>query len=377
MHEYRNDLGRDQQSGTCGFGVLDADLRYLFADSALSAISGSPVEALVGRSIPEIQAGWARILEPLCRAALETGESVPDFVLGAANAMADPVEPVWRGRLGALRGSTGRVSAVMLSVESLERAGCLHFPGVVTDSDSHLFAALEMLSHDYRNRLAPILSAAQMIRKYGADKPEVLLWAGKSIEHQVRQMTDDLNGLIDLAQLIMGKVEWHMHDMDLNPILHRVGDIAVGMAYKLDKRLNIDLDLQSSMVFGDPGRLEHALGRLYRQVIESAPPAAVVESSVKREGDYVLIRIGEGHSGALERTPEWSLKSAFDMQPLIFAGPGGLGPGFAFANQVIRQHGGSVSKVNLGHDRGIAVVVRIPSLIRSADRVEGQGRDVS
>jgi len=199
MHEYRNDLGRDQQSGTCGFGVLDTDLRYLFADSALSAISGSPVEALVGRSIREIQAGWAKILEPLWRAALETGESVPDFVLGAATSVVNPDEPVWRGRLSALRGSTGRVSAVMLLVEPLERAGCLHSPTVVTDSEAHLFAALEMLSHDYRNRLAPIFSAAQMIRKYGADKPEVLLWAGTSIEHQVRAMTDDLNDLIDLG----------------------------------------------------------------------------------------------------------------------------------------------------------------------------------
>lgn len=356
---------------SCGVGLLGPDLRYLFADVELAAISGSTSERLIGRSIHEAQAGWADILEPLVSAVLDTGGPVAEPELGPVGVVGGPVEPMWKARLSPLQDSSGNVLAVTLLVEPVGGTGRPLSASVVAEWDQNACGPLEMLAHDFKNRLTPILSAAQMARRYGAEKPEILEWAGSSIESQIRDMTEDLNELICLAQLLRGQVELRMQEVDLMPILNRVSEFAVGMASRLDKRLNRRFDLQTVMVLGDPARLEQAFRRLARYAIESVPSDHAVEFSAELDAGQVVIRIGDGDSHALSDESEWICRPPFDPATSGFNKSRGTAPGVTLAKHLILRHGGRLSCLERGLDRGFAVVVRIPAMNWRVDLARG------
>ncbi|MFO1419021.1 MAG: PAS domain-containing protein [Methylotetracoccus sp.] len=353
---------------SCGVGLLGPDLRYLFADVELAAISGSTSERLIGRSVREAQVGWADTLEPLISAALETGGPVAEPELGPVGVVGSLVEPMWKARLSPLQGSSGNVVAVTLVVEPLAGTGRTLSASVVAEWDQNVCGPMEMLAHDFKNRLTPILSAAQMARRYGSEKPEILEWAGTSIESQIRDMAEDLNELIDLAQLIRGQIELRMQEVDLMPILNRVSEFAVGMASKADKRLNRRLDLQTVMVLGDPARLEQAFRRLARYAIESATSEGAVEFSAELDAGQVVIRMGDGSARAMSDEPEWICRPPFDPATSGFIKSGGTAAGLTFAKHLILRHGGRLSLFERGFDRGGAVVIRIPAMNARVDR---------
>jgi K+-sensing histidine kinase KdpD len=332
-------------------------------------MTGCTPQSLHGRTIREAQCAWADILEPLISSAIETGRPVPEFVLGPPRAAAGIVGPEWRGQLSTIQGSTGVVLAITLVVEPLGEVGRLHSTSVVNECRGTSYGPLEMLAHDYRNRLAPILSAAQMIQKYGAAKPEILDWAGTSIERQVREMTDDLNDLIDLAQLTLGEAELHMQTVDLRPILERMRETAGATVSDVDLRLNVDLEPQAFTVFGDPTRLEQALRRLFRYVAKSLQPEAVVALSAELAAGQVVIRIGEVDCSPSASEVVWTCRPFVDPRAPRITTSGGFGPGLTLANQLILRHGGTLSGPERGTDCGVALTIRIPVLNQDAQRV--------
>lgn len=371
MSDDWSELSRDQNrldaAQVSAFGLLGPDLRYLHANSSLADMTGCTPESLLGRSIREAQSGWADILEPLIGSAIETGRPAPEFVLGPAGAAPGSIEPpVWKGQLSTIQGSKGVVLAVTLVVEPLRGGGRLPSADGADECRGPFYGPLEMLAHDYRNRLAPILSAAQMIQKYGAAKPDILDWAGTSIERQVREMTDDLNDLIDVAQLTLGEVELHMQEVDLVPMLERLREGAGGSFPDVDIRLDGDPDPQACIVFGDPARLEQALRRLLRYVIKSVRPDGVVALSAERVAGQVVIHIGDPDQASRAGESEWPCRPFIDPRDARLIRSGGIGPGLTLANQIIIRHRGTLSGSERGVDRGVALTVRIPVLDQEA-----------
>src|SRR5688500_14733957 len=65
-------LGPFFENANAGLAILDANLRFLAANSTIAELDGAPVEDHIGRSVYEIMPALVPQIEPFLRAVLET-----------------------------------------------------------------------------------------------------------------------------------------------------------------------------------------------------------------------------------------------------------------------------------------------------------------
>lgn len=89
---FRPLLGLLLEQAPVGFAVFDPELRYLVVNDALAAMTGLPVDAMVGRPFADVVPQRAGAAEAVIRRVLATGESmVNDELVGRTNADPDRI----------------------------------------------------------------------------------------------------------------------------------------------------------------------------------------------------------------------------------------------------------------------------------------------
>jgi two-component system nitrogen regulation sensor histidine kinase GlnL len=297
------------------------------------------------RSANQAFARWlgvgARRLPGLPLAALEfEGDALARWLAGAA-----PQEQVRLRRLPlAFPGGAPRFADVWLA--GLESGGWLleahpvdEFPGddPVAALPSALSAALKGLAHELRNPLAGLKGAAQLLaRRAGADADARELTA--LIESEVER-------LAQLVDRLLAPAPPRPHaPLNIHAVLERVLRLAesdAGWAVKLVR----DYDPSLPELAGDADRLVQAVWNLVRNAIEAG--AATVTLRTRAEHG---VRIGEApHALAMRLevaddgrgVPEALAEQVF--LPLVSGRAEGSGLGLALAQQVAREHRGTLA----------------------------------
>jgi len=83
------------QSAPIGLGILDTDLRIVRINERLAEINGFPVEAHIGRTVPEILPKLADEIEKLFYAVLETGQPVLNVEISGETPAQPGVQRTW------------------------------------------------------------------------------------------------------------------------------------------------------------------------------------------------------------------------------------------------------------------------------------------
>ena len=309
---------------------LDADGRLQGCNAAFASWLGVSARRLQGLALAELDLEGERLAGVLARLPAE------------AEAMR-----VHRARLAFPVGGSERFAELWLTARP-EGEGALleahpigEFPGEdpAVALPAALSAALKGLAHEIRNPLAGLKGAAQLLarragaRADNAEEVELVELIGSEV--------DRLAALVD--RLLNPAPPRALEALNIHVVLERVrqlADVEAGWAIKLVR----DYDPSLPAVAGDADRLVQALWNLVRNALESG--ASQVNLRTRAEhgvliGDSahrLVVRVEVADNG--RGVPEDLAERIF--LPLVSGRAEGSGLGLALAQQVAREHGGSL-----------------------------------
>jgi signal transduction histidine kinase/ActR/RegA family two-component response regulator len=218
---------------------------------------------------------------------------------------------------------------------------------------------LAMLAHELRNPLAPITSAAQLLRL-----PEVneglRLKASSIISRQVRHMTELVDDLLDVSRVTRGLVKLETEVLDLNKVAMAAVEQARPHIEERRHALVVDLPPEQVPVEGDRTRLIQVLVNLLNNSAKYTPPGGEITLSVSSLGGVAEASVRDNGSGIDAQL----LPHVFDLFTQADRAPdrsqGGLGIGLALVKSIVRMHDGSVAAHSAGARQGTTMTVTLP-----------------
>jgi two-component system CheB/CheR fusion protein len=218
-----------------------------------------------------------------------------------------------------------------------------------------------MLSHELRNPLAAIGTAATVLRiqgaKGGMDPISV-------IERQVAMVRRLLDDMTELSGLEAGKLRIEKREVALHEVVQRAVDSTAAAVRDKAQRMRVLLPPTPVVLDADPDRLEQVFVNLIINATKYTPRRGHIWVKATTDGDEAVIQVEDNGIGI-----------APDLQPRVFelftqaAGAlspaGGMGIGLAVVKELVSLHGGSVQVRSNGVGKGSEFTVRLPLRARA------------
>lgn len=236
------------------------------------------------------------------------------------------------------------------------------FPQPVEDADRLCYRAIERLAHELKNPLTPILSAAQMLQRHGASKPEVVDWAGVSIEREVRKMNAVLGELLDFSRAMLGRIELQPTALNLQPVLVRVAAACRGAAVERNHTLHSELPADPLWVAADETRLEQVLEQLLLNAVKFTPAGGMIKLTAALEDGKAVIRVSDNGPGLDPSVLDKVFTPFFDVYGAGGIKARGMGIGLALASRLIALQSGTLRASNAGSGCGTEFVIHLPAI---------------
>jgi signal transduction histidine kinase/ActR/RegA family two-component response regulator len=256
------------------------------------------------------------------------------------------------------RGQPTRVRGVTVDVTERYQAGhALREAGRKKDE------FLAMLAHELRNPLAPIATAAEML-KMVANQDARVRKSSDVILRQVRHMKALVDDLLDVSRVTRGLVQLNRETVDIravvNSAIEQSRPLIESRRHQLVLRMPPALVAHVIHVHGDRTRLVQVLVNLLNNAAKYTPLDGTITLAVSLNQQCVEIAVtdnGIGIEPALlphvfelftqaERTPDRS--------------QGGLGIGLALVKNMVALHGGRVTASSAGPGSGSTFTISLP-----------------
>lgn len=167
---------------------------------------------------------------------------------------------------------------------------------------------LAMLAHELRNPLAPISSAAQMLKMTGVSEQRVRQ-AGDIITPQVKHMTSLVDDLLDLSRITRGLVQIAQEDLDLKLVLNNAVEQALPLIDARKHALSIHMSPAIAFVKGDKNRLVQVVANMLNNAAKYTPQNGTIALFLDVNDETALIKVVDNGSGI----PAALLPCIFDL----------------------------------------------------------------
>ena len=230
---------------------------------------------------------------------------------------------------------------------------------------------LAMLSHELRNPLAPIRSAAHLLGMAPENAARVRQ-SSAIIERQVNHMTSLINDLLDVSRVNTGLVTLDKQVIDLHQIVVESLEQVQPLIAERSHTLAVSAPAEGEVaVLGDRKRLVQVLTNLLHNAAKYTPPGGQVALMVTHHAGMAELHVSDNGIGV-----------GADLMPHIFElftqekrssdrAQGGLGLGLALVRSLVSLHGGHVTVASEGVGAGATFSVYLPRHVQAAGVREG------
>lgn len=220
---------------------------------------------------------------------------------------------------------------------------------------------LAMLAHELRNPLAPISSAAELLRIAPLDKDRVRQ-TSEVIIRQIRHMSSLVDDLMDVSRVSRGLVKLESIPIDIRQIVGEAIEQVTPLIQGRQHHLRVDLAPRTTVVNGDRKRLVQVIANLLNNAAKYTPKGGEIEIRAEAHGNNVMVSVLDNGIGM---QPDL-VRRVFDLfsQAEVTSDrtSGGLGLGLPLVKNLIELHEGTVKCESDGPGKGSKFTVCIPRL---------------
>jgi signal transduction histidine kinase/CheY-like chemotaxis protein len=213
------------------------------------------------------------------------------------------------------------------------------------------------LSHELRNPLAALTSAAGILRRNDLDS-DVGRDAREVIDRQIAHMSRMIEDLLDLSRVVVGKINLKLERFDLAELVSAVVT-AWQNAGRLSRRA-VSIDIQAAWVVADRTRLEQVVTNLLDNAVKFTPAGKRIRVAVAPSGEWAELIVHDDGRGIAPELLGRVFEPFVQDDQWRSGNARGLGLGLALVKRLVELQGGSVSVASAGVGRGACFSVRLP-----------------
>ena len=333
-----------------------------------------PGVGLVGRAVAEGRALWTSDIleEPSVvltadfrrglagaghHAVLAVPLQVKGEVIGAISTAHREIRTFSQGEIDLLQAFADQAALAMRNVQLFAREQTARAEAEAASRAKDQFLAL--LAHELRNPLAPIVSAAALLRRPGAP-PAVVEQSAGIVERQAKNLARLLDDLLDVSRITRGRIELRLQTLSIADAVTSALEATRPLVDERHQTVSVTLPPVPLNVQADPARLEQIIVNVLNNASRYTAPGGRISVTVAEEGSEAVLRIRDTGIGIAADV----LPRIFDLfvqgdQSLAHTS-GGLGIGLTLVHRLVALHRGRVSAHSEGLGRGSEFTIALP-----------------
>jgi CheY-like chemotaxis protein/two-component sensor histidine kinase len=215
-----------------------------------------------------------------------------------------------------------------------------------------------MLAHELRNPIAPIATAAELLKLSTFDEGRVRN-TSDVISRQVAHLTALVDDLLDVSRVTRGLITLDEETLNVSAVL--ADSIEQTHALMEAKRHHFSVQVPEGqfLVKGDRTRLTQVFANLLANAAKYTPPDGHI--SLRLQGDETQVQVAVEDNGAgIEPSLQPNIFDLFTQgERTPDRAQGGLGLGLALVKSLVELHGGQVAVRSEGAGRGSMFTVTL------------------
>lgn len=220
---------------------------------------------------------------------------------------------------------------------------------------------LAMLAHELRNPLAPICTAAEMLKMTAANDSRTKK-ASEVITRQVKHMTSLVDDLLDVSRVTRGLVQLDKEYVDIKAAVTSAVEQSRPLVESRRHSLIVRTDATQSTVKGDRTRLVQVIANLLNNAAKYTPQGGEIGLAVRSTDGLIEISVSDNGIGIDNKL----LPHVFDLFTQAERTPdraqGGLGIGLALVKTMVGLHGGTIYAYSAGQGTGSTFTITLPAV---------------
>jgi hypothetical protein len=217
---------------------------------------------------------------------------------------------------------------------------------------------IAMLSHELRNPLAPLRSAASLLA-LPQGRQDAAKYADM-IARQVAHLTRLVDDLMDVSRITTGKIELERAPLDLNTLVQVAVDSVRSTMGSYGHTLDLTLAPRPVLVDGDAVRLTQVVVNLLNNAAKYTAPNGRIGILVSRRHRTSQLEVSDNGIGMSESLLQRAFDPFVQGERALDRSQGGLGIGLTLVKRIVDLHGGSIVASSAGIGKGAKFTVTIP-----------------
>jgi signal transduction histidine kinase len=216
---------------------------------------------------------------------------------------------------------------------------------------------LAILAHELRNPLVPLRTGLDLLLRRPGQPPgeRTLETMDRQLSHMVRLIDD----LLDISRVTRGLLELKKETVDLRALVEATVESIRSVFERKEQALSTEL-VGAIHVHVDSTRVAQILTNLLANASKFTPACGRIVVTLGLEAGRAVVRVTDSGSGI----PPDSVDQVFGMFARVerpgTAGSSGLGIGLAISRRLAEMHGGTLSAISGGENKGSTFTLTLP-----------------